>query len=126
MDVHGAGADARGEEVVLDLLVDGREDDHPDGVERLVRQDGDQPGQCDGKVGAHSGDELADQTHPQRQRQPVVQADQDEEDRREEGRDGGQAQSGDHEATRFLRADRPQVVEHRLLMGGKQRGDVTT
>ena len=59
MDVHGAAADARGEDVVLDLLVDRREDGDPHGVDRLVEQ-GEEGGQGDADVGADGRDELAD------------------------------------------------------------------
>jgi len=67
VDVHGAAADPWREDVVLELLVDGGEDDDPQRVDRLVEQ-AEQGGQKYTDVGADGGDELADDTGQDAQR----------------------------------------------------------
>ena len=68
MEIHGVSRDLGREQVVLDLLVHDDEPEHPDGVDWIVQQR-DQHWQGSGQVGPDGGDELADQPHPDGQRQ---------------------------------------------------------
>jgi hypothetical protein len=80
--------DAGREQVVLDLLVDDDDDEHPQGADGVVQQ-GDEHGQHPGEVGADDGEELGDQADPDAEGHRVPQPDDGErrgvEDRREEG-----------------------------------------
>ena len=66
--------DAGREQVVLDLLVDDDDDQHPQRADRFVEQ-GDQHRQHAGQVGADDREELGDQADPDAERHRVPQPD---------------------------------------------------
>ena len=111
MDLHGVGGDPRGEQVVLDLLVDEDRHQHPQAGEGLGQQ-GDEDGQGAGDVGADHRDELGDDPHPKGQGQRERHVQQDEHHPVEQGRDNGQHGAGVDVAARLVHGQVPDLQHH--------------
>ena len=120
VQLHGARRDAWGEEVVLDLLVDDHEPEHPQRLQRRLGQR-DEHREQPGEVGAHDGHELRHDAHEQGQHLGEVEPDGAEGDVVEQRRQQGQQPAGVEVAAGLVDGQVP-APQHLALEVGAEHG----